>query len=766
VLQIHDLEGLSHEEAAVRVAASFQTMMGHLPPDSLAFIPQLACIPGCIMLLAKLVVPSSLDIAGEAEDQLRGGEADGEVFLQVGQQGWDDIMVYAGLNHTAAPEVAAPLPQVRNGAWHLKQPGGMGGADTQYLQFASISSFEAAVEGGLSLQGEAAGQGVGDCGAHSSNNVAAMTHAAAASCEADPVVAAAWGGRLQLSVAFPAAAAGGANMDGTSNNFVNSHTVRVNGAACSSTAVRVVLLQGAEVVLDQEVEAAMGGSTLSLQLRLPDAGSVGACDDQPGAAALYILPAASSNSTGSSTGGYGNGSSNVGPVIPHLVQVSVLLLPLAAASELEQWVEQEQLTQRHVQPLLEDMLAAVEAHAALTTSASSALTAAAANGECVPCSLSSVFEPAAGAGGVAALLEFAAVAADRVVGVFGDYGLGLCEDVMAVCKQQLLVALRTVHPLAAGTLELPEPGLAAAAVGGTVSESKAGPAGGKATASAVAVGRTATCKLSKADGGFRVEGEGSGTMKLDGRDEAEIRLCRKAAVAATAASFWWYVGGALVGWRDQELEQGYVRSRLRRSSRPAVWMMMGIIDVFFHVWTGGRVLLNLMSGLYTAPAMLAGARLFSVASMLLMLPGWWLMLVPAKWWSHVGAVAIAAELLRVASFQMHAYMGGFDALQEIIRHATNKTSPAYAMVVLLFTVVRIVLHQLPPPWLVSHALVSGGVQWWVYTNTPMVWTPLFPLVAPLLQLLLVSAVGVGVVVAQEAAGRVKYIRSQARLAHL
>ena len=760
VHQIHDLEGLSHKEASIRVAAAFQTMMGHLPPDTLVFIPQLACIPGCIMLLANLVLPCLVTLDEQAQQQQEQEEVmAGGVEPYEAQQGRDNITVYAGTDQAAAG-VGMAGPQYSNGVWNLALPEGRD-AGIMYMQFSSISSFEGAVKGRMSLQTAAAAgvAGGGGVGADSDSVVAAMLLAAAGTYEADPVVVAAWGRKLQLSLGLPSAAGcEAATCNAAPPNSITSST-EAGVAGSSSVAVRAVLLKGGDVVMDQEVKAKVEGFHLSVQLVLPSAKDAGTSTEKPGAAALYILPAVTGKSTLSSSR---IGSATV--ALPPVMQVSLLLLPVAARSELGLWMEQLQLTQRQLQPLLQDMVVAVEAAVVTATGSSTAA---------VPCFSSSVSMPTASGVSPGMLVELAASAVERVVCVFQECGLGLCEDVMAVCKQQLLVAFRRLQPLAAGSLPPrspssdsiaaadPDTAAADAAVcgNGAAAGASAGFAAGAGTAAKVG-----SSKLSEAAGASVLQSADGGSGKLDLREGRDGGLGRKAAVAATAASLWWYVRGALIGWRDEELESGYVSCRLQNSSKYASWVMMGIMDLCFHVFTASRVLLNLYSGVYAVPQLLDGAKFFCVAALLQMVPSIWMVLCSAKSWRHVGTVAVAVELLRLTLFHMHGCVGGFSALEEIMLDAANKTSPGHAISLVLFTAVRIVLHQLPPPWLLPHALVSACAQWWVYTHTPRVWTILLPSVALWQQLLVVCAVGVVAVVWQEAAKRMKYIKGLARQA--
>lgn len=72
---------------------------------------------------------------------------------------------------------------------------------------------------------------------------------------------------------------------------------------------------------------------------------------------------------------------------------------------------------------------------------------------------------------------------------------------------------------------------------------------------------------------------------------------------------------------------------------------------------------------------------------------------------------------------------------------------------------RIMLHQLPPPWLLLHA---AGLVWWVWRlqiNIPG-WWPSAPTTAEAwLQPLVFAAVGIAAVVSQEAGRRAAYIKS-------
>ena len=180
--------------------------------------------------------------------------------------------------------------------------------------------------------------------------------------------------------------------------------------------------------VDQEVQAEVSGMTLSLLLQLPAANSVSQTPAAAAAAAaLYVLPARSLMGAGCSSSGSGLGAAAAAAAGP-LAHLKLLLLPLAAAAELVLWVEQLQPSQQQLQPLLEDMAVAIEA--------------------CGAAAAAPQLSNAAFVWGQAA-----AAAAGRVLSLAHSCPqLRLCEDMMAVCCQQLLVALRRTQPLAAGAL--------------------------------------------------------------------------------------------------------------------------------------------------------------------------------------------------------------------------------------------------------------------------------------------------------------------------
>jgi hypothetical protein len=115
-LQIMDLEGLSHEEASNQVTSRFQGLLEELPgAHKDMFLPQLCCIPGCILLLANLAVMQDVHaMAGE------GAQFGGEVFSLAGEdEAAKELMELTEINdeidfHDPGEEMESVLTAVTN----------------------------------------------------------------------------------------------------------------------------------------------------------------------------------------------------------------------------------------------------------------------------------------------------------------------------------------------------------------------------------------------------------------------------------------------------------------------------------------------------------------------------------------------------------------------------------------------------------------------------------------------------------------------------
>ena len=553
--QVLDLEGLSQEEASQRVIGGMETVLAQLPPSSTTvWITQLACVPGCVLMLADVAVGEGGRYGEEEEDdEVLGESEDDEIELQ----GGFEVAGGASLHqHQQRPQLHRAA--YHEGTWQIDVSQRSARNALCFFTFMSISSFEAAVGDGSLMNKFAAV--VSRAAAQEAEQASNTTQAAASG--ADPLVVASWGGTLQLALQLPE---GQEQQQHRTPGAPSSSSAGRDGSSTSSKAVRLVLVQGHCVLIDQEVVAEVSGMTLSLFVQLPPMAAT-VCQ-APTAAALYVLPAGSLlEEQRSSSGTRAAVAVAAGP----LAHFTLLLLPPAAAAELLLWVDQLQLSQQQLQPLLEDMAVAVEAcgiAAAAALGPSPAATAAAAR-------------PAAAAAQLpsnAALMWAQAAAAGRVLSLAHTCPqLRLCEDMMARCCQQLLIALRRAQPLAAG---------------GLPSAEEASQLRLAASAAAVVAGVSVSTSAAGEGSGFQPEGETAeegakvaGSGGREGASSAGKSLGESSMVlghelgadpssgvdpAAAAAAMqpskvwlrWCCVLGSLVGWRDRELEAGYLAVR-------------------------------------------------------------------------------------------------------------------------------------------------------------------------------------------------------------
>jgi hypothetical protein len=726
-------------------------VLSELPAEAALLVSQQAFIPGCIMMLADIAMPQE--------------EGAGLGDFEAGA--WELQQQDAQVEYQ---------PAYANGFWRAQVNSGIAKSTSLFLAYDSLSDYEAQVAHGTLVQAlaallpEAASEGAPS---------AAVEAALAAP---DPVVVASWGGQLQVL------------LQGAPQLPVNN----------SGGTVRVVLVQGEQVLLDQlhEVEQSEGG--LRLRLPLPVSGG---CALHAAAMALYLFaPNAEDDSIGSSkafdnvttssssvslkglSGSNGakeggsagsRGSSSTQGAAP-LAHLTVLLLPPAAADELMFWVEQQQLSHELLQPLLEDMAVAIEG------------ATAAAGG--------------AGAGGfvgnAATILSQSAEECQQARAFAERCALVECADLMAVCLPRILLMLHQVQPLAAGGVQLPAAAGAAreAAVDqqlafgpttreGTLEEAVMAPGAGLVAADdqtskaktkerpiVSALGATERMALPAAEAGPSVspvkrvekgkgcrDGQGVGSKQCAPAGQASSSCAVVGSETAAAAGggcqgwvfLWWCAAGAFMGWSDQQLEAAYQASRLQR--RPPTWIMMGCLDITTNVLMGGRALLHAFRVGKGGSAWAWGAWHIS-GEIFGILFGLWILFSPKRQWHFTGVVATLHSLIVSLLFWLvNIFVEQSD--RSIMLAAFGK-QPNLLYALTLFGAVRIVSLQLSPPWLLRHATVPAVTFSMIYYSDPSFWS-VFLGVPVWLQIAAVCAAAVGVVVVQEAFSRAKYIRALA-----
>ena len=139
--------------------------------------------------------------------------------------------------------------------------------------------------------------------------------------------------------------------------------------------------------------------------------------------------------------------------------VTVLLLPHEVANEMDAWVMQQQLSVHDLTPLVQDLAFVLDVRDALQLGLASA---AGMTNDSI-------------SGHLPRLSASALAAAESLLEFFRRARLHSAEDFVLVLRQQLLVAMRRVQPLAAGTIPTREESSSAAgsAAGGTAAATSA-----------------------------------------------------------------------------------------------------------------------------------------------------------------------------------------------------------------------------------------------------------------------------------------------------
>jgi hypothetical protein len=772
-------------------------VLSELPAEAALLVSQQAFIPGCIMMLADIAVPQE---GGEEEEEGAegsGAESDDEEVLG---GSWDssESFINGGeleeiqQQQQQVVEAVHQLPAYLQGFWRVPVSCTSAKNALTFLAYASLSDFEARVNDGSLLQALAA-----LFPSEVANQAAAVAEAAS-----DPIVVGVPGGELQVILELPLGP-------------LASSSSSTGNSTPSSGPVRVVLVQGQHAVVDQVYQVERLANCMPLRLQL-QAGSSSSLPGSASVMALYVLPAFQkpSGSGSSSAASSGGGSSSTQGAAP-LAHLTVLLLPPAAAAELMFWVEQQQLSHEVLQPLLEDMAVAIEGATAaagggVVVAGAAAVWAQAAEAcqrtrsfleqyalvECEdlmavclqrlllrlhtvqPLAAGALPSPslAAAAGGadasgapparVTTEAGPSAVTEGRA-GASAAVAQGVPIRTQGVESSKVLTSEES--SLAGSGKGAGERAVAAAAagrgeamigvMGGIPGVSKAA---GEARKHALvgtpgdAVGTSGHVKKSGMQSVSSMQGMPPGSIS-SGTNTA-MASSSNAAAAAAGCQVWlftlWCVAGALKGWSNQRLEAGYQATR-----RPSTWFMMGCLDLVTNILTGGRILAYVVKVWAEGAAWGLAAGILPVEAVGVAY-GLWLLLFARRKGQLVGLVATVQDLTVCVLLLSHVFLFGPGGLGEVLPASFNKAQPSLMTITALFGAVRIVLHQLPPPWLLWHATFLVMKVWAIYSCSPELWY--VPAGLPvLLQVSGVCAAAVAVVVVQEAISRGKYIRLMA-----
>ena len=125
---------------------------------------------------------------------------------------------------------------------------------------------------------------------------------------------------------------------------------------------------------------------------------------------------------------------------------------------------------------------------------------------------------------------------------------------------------------------------------------------------------------------------------------------------------------------------------------------------------------------------------------------------------RLGFVAVISEVVKFAVWHVQVFVGGNAAYAELVRHGSGKMQQSYLGFVFLLSAVRIVLHQLPPPWLLLYSALTAWFVWANYQAVPELWSGVWRAVPVWVQVGMLAGSGLVVVVAQEATSRAKHMQ--------
>ena len=273
-------------------------------------------------------------------------------------------------DEAAVLSLSAPADGVAaysNGVWHLECRGvgastdppsssssGHGSMDSScsngelLLEYNDTQSMNTAVEGGVlgaTLQ-SAFSQAV----IATSQPAAAAAGAGAHGASLTPqCIVATWGEEVQLQL-FASEGHGSAEQQGHVGSIKAASDDDLGSSSSNSRgrAVRVAVVQGSCIFMDKQVQLQpVGAAGTAMGLRLAMASiSSGSSGHRVAVLPLFIFP--SDGNPSSIKGGC------VDPWAP-LARATLLLLPVGAAAEIKGWLQQQQLSQHQVAPLLLDL---------------------------------------------------------------------------------------------------------------------------------------------------------------------------------------------------------------------------------------------------------------------------------------------------------------------------------------------------------------------------------------------------------------------------
>ena len=486
-LQIKNFDGLDFSSASAAAQAAFRSALAAANGgrySSTLLVHHIVTVPGCLLLMAEVV---EVGPAAALEDMWDGGPAEAVASSVPAYDGFAWTVIpsshssSSGMEHILCEaldellqeegEAAAALQQALlhdaagNGASVVatNPVGGGCGVVAGWGQQLHLKVLQLSPVQQLEEQNQ---EPIG-----SSNSERAAQGGTFSSSSGMVRVVISRGDKVQLDrleqsmsaqgmgSAAGGAAAGGSGGDGSADDRDGSFLLLDLATVISSSSAAGCGGGGSNMEANVTAAALMVALLQQTSLGAAESGTSGTpvSAQQTAIATASASVAAADASPGGSTGGVGGiGVTSAGVPVAY---VTVLLLPHEVANELQAWVVQQQLSVHELIPLVQDLAFVLDVRDALQ--------------------LGLAFAPGVTSDGMSGDLPGLSVSAARVLEslleFFRKTRLHSAEDFVLVLRQQLLVAMRRVQPLAAGAIPTKEESSSAAdrTAGGTAAATSA-----------------------------------------------------------------------------------------------------------------------------------------------------------------------------------------------------------------------------------------------------------------------------------------------------
>jgi hypothetical protein len=539
-LQVHSHPDVPFAHAAEQVTAAARAAISAAGGQYKATLIKHVCIPGCVLFMGHLIAKPEHHHQQQQEQQQQSApqmpltdESAGETFFSssVGQAACSSGVWRVECRATEGSAESVTTTTTTSSSSTDTKSSQLSRSDPRHvlLEYNDIKSLEDATTAGEvrdALQSSFDHPAAAPCSPPAAPAPTGSLMGSGPHC-----VVTTWDGELQLQLVTHQLR----SIDeehgcvGSLNAGVNSSSIGSSDSTVGFV-VRVVVTQGSCVLWDEEVllqPVGVEGTSLCLRLPMNSICSIDRHSSSNGVAALSlsILPAHDAASRRSSS------SSRI-PAWEPLARVTVLLLPAAAAAEVQCWVQQHELSQQEVAPLLLDLALLLDTMGSRQVPARTACTAAASafampvDSSDAPAASSTAADGGCQGGGTHCP---GSMSANSVLGVhllvlLGQgllpclyaYGWDQCAELVSARVGELLGDLqREASAAVLRGVDAAAAGHGVGAVGAALESAAAYAGGGMVVEGGTAVGEAA----SKPDGtGVGVKGAGSAAAALEDRE--------------------------------------------------------------------------------------------------------------------------------------------------------------------------------------------------------------------------------------------------------